>query len=514
MAQLSPSQPLDCREPPSAAGPDAVPSDSPDTAGPAPGPASRFGRSRALLIWGMLALAALQVAIFHRTRHDDAFISYRYAQNLATGRGMVFNPGERVMGSTAPGHVLVAALAHRVVGHQRLPSTMAALGVLAWIAQAAAVTVLLAPTFGGAAAGLAGLLVALGLAESGRWVALETNVVVALDLWALVLALRGRLLGAGALAGLAALTRPDAMVFAALLLAWVALRHRRRVLFSGLALAAVLGPWVVFSRLYFGSVLPQSAIAKFQVVDLPTYLAHTLRHLGALPIPALPGDLVAALAWVSAAVGAVVLIRRRRELWILPAFVLAHAAAYLYLRPFVPHLWHLYPIRLVFAVLVLVALLAALQHRLVALRAVAAVVVVALAGTLVWKLRGAPESLETPYFRERHTAYVAISELLRERARPDDSVLALEVGTLAYYTDLAMVDLGLLVTRGEEAELRGSRFLMFDRLYWPQFPDEVRELSHFLFRAGEFEAYLFDLETPENRVIRARQRRAAATAGD
>jgi arabinofuranosyltransferase len=31
---------------------------------------------------------------------DDAFISYRYARNLATGHGLVFNPGERVEGYT------------------------------------------------------------------------------------------------------------------------------------------------------------------------------------------------------------------------------------------------------------------------------------------------------------------------------------------------------------------------------------------------------------------------------
>ena len=31
---------------------------------------------------------------------DDAFITYRYARNLARGEGLVFNPGERVEGYT------------------------------------------------------------------------------------------------------------------------------------------------------------------------------------------------------------------------------------------------------------------------------------------------------------------------------------------------------------------------------------------------------------------------------
>ena len=33
---------------------------------------------------------------------DDAYITYRYARNLADGAGFVYNPGERVLGTTPP----------------------------------------------------------------------------------------------------------------------------------------------------------------------------------------------------------------------------------------------------------------------------------------------------------------------------------------------------------------------------------------------------------------------------
>jgi hypothetical protein len=43
--------------------------------------------------------------------NDDAFITYRYAQNLLAGRGFVFNRGEAVLGTTAPLHgLLIGAL--------------------------------------------------------------------------------------------------------------------------------------------------------------------------------------------------------------------------------------------------------------------------------------------------------------------------------------------------------------------------------------------------------------------
>ena len=43
-----------------------------------------------------VALAAWKV----RFLEDDAFITYRFSRNLAQGRGLVFNPGEKVEGYT------------------------------------------------------------------------------------------------------------------------------------------------------------------------------------------------------------------------------------------------------------------------------------------------------------------------------------------------------------------------------------------------------------------------------
>lgn len=50
------------------------------------------------------------VSSIHAQGVDDAYISYRFAQNLVAGHGLVFNPGERVEGYTNPLTVLLAAL--------------------------------------------------------------------------------------------------------------------------------------------------------------------------------------------------------------------------------------------------------------------------------------------------------------------------------------------------------------------------------------------------------------------
>ena len=52
----------------------------------------------------LLAIAFAAFALMHvlnlNSILDDAFISFRYAENLVNGHGLVFNPGERVEGYT------------------------------------------------------------------------------------------------------------------------------------------------------------------------------------------------------------------------------------------------------------------------------------------------------------------------------------------------------------------------------------------------------------------------------
>jgi len=61
---------------------------------------------------GLLMLTAVVVyALYHHFMagygFDDSFITYAVAQNLAQGRGLVFNPGEALQVSTTPLYTLV-----------------------------------------------------------------------------------------------------------------------------------------------------------------------------------------------------------------------------------------------------------------------------------------------------------------------------------------------------------------------------------------------------------------------
>ena len=62
-----------------------------------------------ILILAVVTLCAHQL-VFVDWTCDDAFISFRYAENLAQGNGLVFNPGERVEGFSNFLWVLILAL--------------------------------------------------------------------------------------------------------------------------------------------------------------------------------------------------------------------------------------------------------------------------------------------------------------------------------------------------------------------------------------------------------------------
>jgi hypothetical protein len=59
-----------------------------------------------IVVFSALIIAALTIAFWSYTQ-DDVFITYTYSRNIAQGQGFVFNPGERVQGTTTPLYTLL-----------------------------------------------------------------------------------------------------------------------------------------------------------------------------------------------------------------------------------------------------------------------------------------------------------------------------------------------------------------------------------------------------------------------
>jgi hypothetical protein len=78
----------------------------------------------ALVLFAALGLAAVIAVYGPHLEHstDDGFITYRYARNLADGHGLVFNPGERHLGTTAPGWAVLLAATAVAAGTHVIPA--------------------------------------------------------------------------------------------------------------------------------------------------------------------------------------------------------------------------------------------------------------------------------------------------------------------------------------------------------------------------------------------------------
>src|SRR5687767_7427050 len=61
------------------------------------------------LIFAVSAVAVIARVWLGPYVADDAYITFRYSENLAAGRGFAYNPPDRVQGTTAPLYALILA---------------------------------------------------------------------------------------------------------------------------------------------------------------------------------------------------------------------------------------------------------------------------------------------------------------------------------------------------------------------------------------------------------------------
>jgi hypothetical protein len=228
---------------------------------------------RAMWIGALLVgtLALLVHAASFGFEVDDAYISFRYAQNLVEGHGLVFNPGESVEGYTNFAWVLLSALGISLgidpLLFARLLGALATIGVLAL--SIPAVTRLDARTQSFAPAAPL-LLAACGPLACWTFAGLETPLVALLALAAWLAALSARPLPAAGAALALGLTRPDGIALGGMFLLWAIVagargggaRGRLSAIVGALLFAAGIGAHVLWRHATYDAWLPNTFYAK------------------------------------------------------------------------------------------------------------------------------------------------------------------------------------------------------------------------------------------------------------
>jgi hypothetical protein len=382
---------------------------------------------------------------------DDAFIYFRYADNLARGHGLVYNPGESVEGYTGLTWVLLlsaaAALSVPLIAFSQIVGVLLG-GVALVLTWRVAVRVLgMRP---------AALLPALFLATHRSFVVwslegLETQLFTLLLTASLLAWLsteqRDRSSPVlGILTGLLTLTRPEGFLFAGLMAAFelgqsLQRKSYRWFITNALVFVSIAGAQLVFRALYYQDLLPNTYYAK--VVGLQ--LERGLEYLHAL-------GSANRLAWYAfATLAGVVVFARTGALcpqrrWTLVAviaytcYVASIGGDYFEFRFFVPvlPLWAIWTVAGSLELASVVARPAA-QRGIVVLT------------TLTWLGANIQSTLEphedtlkisTPEAEAQYTqSFIQTARWLALNLGPHDYIAIRPAGAIAYFTRARCLDL-------------------------------------------------------------------------
>jgi len=421
------------------------------------------GRLRDLAILLLAALACyLHITEFGKFVFEDAYITYRYAENIALGQGFVFNVGERVLGTSTPLLTLLLA-GLRLIGLDVEIAGAVLYAVSLSLIALAGVWILRRFDHPNLAA-LYAVLVLWGAGMTLRYFGMETTLYTALMLTALIAALTERPVLTGALTGLVCLTRYDGAVFAAVLMTLMWVRRRRFPWATVAAAAAVSAPWFVFSWLYFGSILPNTLGAKSSAGPMADYMYDSLallfeafyspvqRFMKAWQFPMIMKSAIVLAIVAPLFSQSVRLLVRDRLLGTLLITPILVWFGYSIITPPVEHRWYLLPGMLLLLVFCLLAWGEVLTGVGPPTRAAfAAVSGILVAAGLVLLPSGvtAERDLLTnnQHYRGRVTAYETLGNWILDHQLDDVLLLTREPGYLAFRTGNPVVDGAGLVTK-------------------------------------------------------------------
>ncbi len=373
---------------------------------------------------------------------DDAFITFRYADNIAAGHGFVYNLGQQVMGTSTPLFTFIL-------------STLSVLSVKPIVG---------ALMIGLLCSGLTAVVI-YRLAHLLRFTAWSFLPALLFILWprsivvdtcGMETALFGLMTIAAvyyhhrrleyyalAAATMAAVTRYEGFLLLVLLLVAVFWRDRRHFWSYLIIPALIVLPWLFFAFIYFGSIIPHSITAKLALYDRFGYESYweNLKYMMAWHNP------VGWVMFVAAVWGGIWMHRKQlfgrlEALWML-GMVLFYTFSRTHLFFWYPS--PLYPVYLIFAAAAMVALTdrgALRKINVAGLRYAVAVVAIAI---LAWGNRAKVLSFGSQQ-ETLETVHRDVGNYLLGHGKPADVVAAEDIGYIGYYSQMKIIDRDGLVS--------------------------------------------------------------------
>lgn len=396
-----------------------------------------------LLVALLVLSIGLRLAFWAATgfSNEDSYITLRYAENLAAGRGLTYNPGEPVLGVTTPLYAVLLA------GFLRMNLPALALGKICGIAADAWLIVVVWCWLVELGERRAAWLAAVFLAVNDhflRWTTsgMESALVTSLGITAWRWLQQGRERRAGLGLGILFLLRWDSLLLAGVALGERLLATRRPPLKPLLLLILVALPWVITAICYYGTPIPSTMHAKavvygwrFQGQLFPMLGKLAARFWGS---PHTAGLSLSALLGLWYALRTPSLISLRAPvLW----FGLYWAAFLVSKNLLFP--WYLLPPLPIYSMLAALGI-ARLTEKLSYQIPTAALVIGVVAfgvGTVLVLQRSAREAqkIETEL-------RIPLGLWLREQMKPDETVMLEPIGYIGYFSQRRVLDVIGLVS--------------------------------------------------------------------
>jgi hypothetical protein len=296
----------------------------------------------------VLATVATRIA-FGPFTADDAFITFRYSENIVNGLGFVYNVGERVLGTSTPLFTLLLSAASLVTS--RLDWAALAISSIADVVTVLCMMSIVQRGVGPTAAVLSAILFIFWPQTVANSVSgMETPLYNALILLAFWWATRERPIALGLTLAALLLCRPDGAAAAGIAGMLALSVNWKKGLASGAIGLGLFAPWVVFAWRTFGTPIPNSLAAKaasHQGYDRWLSLQNFADYFGSGPHALLSALAVAGAGWV--------FLRGTRTLRVWLVWWVVYAAAFILNNAFTHYRWYFVPLLPFYFVAVAVA---------------------------------------------------------------------------------------------------------------------------------------------------------------
>lgn len=219
----------------------------------------------------LLVFAIRLISFFIYDVYDDAFITFRYAQNLASGNGLVYNPGEYILGTTSPLFTIVIALLYKI--GLPIPESSVILNIIFDSLTVFIVSKLFIQNRRIIELGIflfvfSGSVLISRITSGG----MEVNLFLLLSVFAIILYTKDKKIFAFILCSLTYFVRPEAisLLFILFLNEIISKQYKRAIVLAIISIVTVSIPLFFIYHTY-ANILPQSVLAKSELTGGSIY---------------------------------------------------------------------------------------------------------------------------------------------------------------------------------------------------------------------------------------------------